>query len=279
LSFKLGLAYFATDISADVREVAQAVEAAGFESLFVAEHTHIPVSRRSPYPAGGELPMDYARTLDPFVSLMAAASVTTSLKLGTGICLVTERDPIHLAKEVATLDFLSNGRFLFGVGCGWNAEEMADHGTDPGKRWSVTRDRIAAMKALWSSDVASYDGPYTRFEDCWQWPKPTQKPHPPILMGGGSPAAVKHAVEYADGWMPLPDRRLGSMEQRIADINALTDSAGRSRLEVTAYFAKPEKEVMEHYKKIGVDRAVFTLTIGAPPADTLRQIAQLSELV
>ena len=259
---KLGLAFFATDISADIREVAKATEGAGFESLFVAEHTHIPTSRLSPYPAGGELPMDYARTLDPFVSLMAAASVTSTLMLGTGICLVTERDPIHLAKEVASLDFLSGGRFLFGVGAGWNAEEMADHGADPSRRWSLLRDRIAAMRALWTQEVASYHGPYVSFEDTWQWPKPTQKPYPPILMGGGSPAAIKHAAEYADGWMPLPDKSLGPLSDRIAALQALAAEHGRPPLEITSYAANPNPDIVAHYATIGVERCVFMLRIG-----------------
>lgn len=276
---QLGLAFFATDTSADIREVATAAEGAGFESLFVAEHSHIPTSRVSPYPGGGELPMDYARTLDPFVNLTAAAAVTSTLKLGTGICLVTERDPIHLAKEVASLDHISGGRFLFGIGAGWNAEEMADHGADPTKRWSLLRDRIAAMKVLWTEEVASYHGPYVDFADCWQWPKPVRKPHPPILMGGGTPAAIKHAAEYADGWMPLPDRGQGPMNERIELLQGLAKEAGRPPLEVTAYWANPQPEILAHYESIGVARCVLRLTIGAPPDQTMAEIDTLSGLV
>lgn len=276
---KLGLAFFATDISADVREVAQAAEAAGFESLFVPEHSHIPTSRVSPYPAGGELPMDYARCLDPFVALTAVAGVTSTLKLGTGITLVTERDPIHLAKEVASVDFLSNGRVVLGVGCGWNAEEMADHGTDPTKRWGVTRDRVKAVKTLWTQERASYDGPYVSFSESWQWPKPVQKPFVPVHIGGSSPTSLRHAVEYAEGWMPMPDPAYGSMSERIVLANRLCDEAHRPHLEITAYAATPKAEVIEHYERIGITRMVFLMKIGAPAAETIRQIEQLAVLV
>lgn len=276
---RLGVGFFSTDISADIREVARAVEGAGFESLFVPEHTHIPTSRVSPYPAGGELPLDYARTLDPYIALMAAGGVTTTLRLGTGVSLITERDPIHLAKEVATLDMLTGGRVILGLGCGWNAEEMADHGTDPGKRWGVTRDRVKAVKALWSSETPSYEGPYVSFGESWQWPKPTQKPHVPIHIGGSSPASLKHAVEYADGWMPMPDRAYGSMTDRIAEANRLCDEAGRPHLEITVYNAQPKAEIIEHYTSLGVARMVFLMTIGAPAEQTFKEIEQLSALV
>src|SRR2546423_1883768 len=168
----LGVALFATDLTSDIRDVARAAEDAGFESLFVAEHKHIPSSRRTPYPMGGELPAEYARTLDPFVSLMAAAAATERLRVGTGVCLVVERDPIVLAKEVSTLDVLSGGRVLFGVGAGWNVEELAHHGVGFGERWDVLRERIELMQALWTQEVASYDGRHARLEPSWQWPKP-----------------------------------------------------------------------------------------------------------
>src|SRR5437763_240193 len=195
----LGVALFATDLTSDVRDVARAAEEAGFESLFVAEHTHIPTSRRTPYPMGGELPGEYSRTQDPFVALMAAAAVTKRLKVGTSVCLVVERDPIVTAKEVSSLDVLSGGRVLLGVGAGWNVEELAHHGVAFEQRWDVLRDRVRLMQALWSQETASYDGPHARLEASWQWPKPVQSPLP-VLVGGGGRRAMQHAVDYDGGW-------------------------------------------------------------------------------
>src|SRR5215210_1866191 len=174
-----GIATFPTDESIHPARLAQMAEERGFESLFFAEHTHIPASRETPYPAGGELPREYSRIMDPFVALTAAATATERLKVGTGLCLVIERDPIITAKEVASLDYVSGGRFLFGVGAGWNLEEMRDHGTDPARRFGVMRERVEAMKTIWTSEEASYDGRYVSFERIWSWPKPVQKPHPP----------------------------------------------------------------------------------------------------
>src|SRR5919206_2840703 len=181
---KFGVTMFTTRYSIGPAELARAVEERGFESLFVPEHTHIPVSRRSPWPGGADLPDEYRETLDPFLALTAAAAATERLLLGTGICLVVERDPITTAKEVATLDHLSGGRFLFGVGAGWNAEEMQNHGTDPSTRFGLMRERVEAMKAIWTQDEAAYHGKHVDFDAMWSWPKPAQKPHPPILVGG-----------------------------------------------------------------------------------------------
>src|SRR5947208_7258696 len=182
----LGVARFATDLTSDVRDVARAAEDAGFESLFVAEHTHIPTSRATPYPMGGELPDEYARTLDPFVALTAAAAVTERLRLGTGVCLVVERDPIVLAKVVSSLDVLSGGRVLLGVGAGWNAEELAHHGVAFADRFDVLQERVELMQCLWSQEVASYSGRHERLEPSWQWPKPVQSPHPVFFCGRGT---------------------------------------------------------------------------------------------
>src|SRR3954467_1712271 len=199
----LGVALFATDLTSDVRDVARVAEDAGFESLFVAEHTHIPTSRRTPYPMGGELPGEYSRTQDPFVALMAAAAVTKRLKVGTGVCLVVERDPIVLAKEVSTLDLLTGGRVLLGVGAGWNAEELAHHGVEFADRFEVLQERVELMQALWTHDVASYEGRHARLEPSWQWPKPVQSPVP-VLAGGGGRRAMQLAVDIGGGWMPMP---------------------------------------------------------------------------
>ena len=182
----LGVFSFNTDYGIRADDLARALEERGYESLFVGEHTHIPTSRRSPYPGGGELPRPYYHMSDPYVSLMAAAAATRTLKVGTGVCLVVERDPITLAKEVATLDMLSNGRFIFGIGAGWNAEEMANHGTPFKRRWTVLRERVEAMKTIWANEEAEYHGEFVDFDSMVSFPKPTQKPHPPIIMGSAT---------------------------------------------------------------------------------------------
>src|SRR5215510_3238680 len=187
---------FPTRYSIGIVELARAVEERGFESLFVPEHTHIPTSRRSPWPGGADLPPEYRETLDPFLALTAAATVTERIRLGTGICLVVERDPITTAKEVATLDLLSGGRFLFGIGGGWNREEMENHGTDPKQRFKVMRERVLAMKEIWTKEEPSYRGRFVRFDPIWSWPKPVQRPHPPILIGGSGDRVLERVVEY-----------------------------------------------------------------------------------
>src|SRR5947209_6241379 len=199
---KFGVAIFPTEDSQPPDELARMAEERGFECLLFPEHTHIPASRETPYPGGGELPPEYSRTYDPFVALAAAATATDRLRIGTGICLVIERDPIITAKEVASIDALSNGRFLFGVGAGWNAEEMRHHGTEPSQRFSIMRERIEAMKEIWCNDEASYSGRYVSFERIWSWPKPAQRPHPPVLVGGIGPKVLERVVSYGDEWLP-----------------------------------------------------------------------------
>src|SRR4030081_1951329 len=181
---QFGVTMFLTEYPLPVTDLARAAEDLGFESYWAPEHTHIPVDRRSPWPGGAELPREYSHSLDPFLALTAAATVTKQLRLGTGWCLVVERDPITTAKEVATLDHLSGGRVLFGVGGGWNLEEMANHGTDPATRWKLLRERVEAMKAIWTQDDAEYHGELVDFDPIWSWPKPVQKPHPPVIVGG-----------------------------------------------------------------------------------------------
>ena len=257
-----GLLQFSTDYAIHPAELAREAEARGFESLLFPEHTHIPTSRRSPWPGGKELPKEYWHTNDLFVALAMAAAATTKLKVGTGICLVIERDPITLAKEVATLDHLSNGRVIFGVGGGWNAEEMENHGTNFKRRWSILRERIEAMKAIWAQDEASYHGEHVNFDPLWSWPKPTQKPHPPILLGSGSARGRQRVVEYCDGWMPIAGR--DPIEPGIEDLWARADAAGRPRdsLSITIFGAPPKPDVLARYAAAGVNRAVF----GLPPA-------------
>jgi probable F420-dependent oxidoreductase len=270
----LGLALFATDQTNDIRDVARAAEDAGFESLFVAEHTHIPVSRQTPYPmADSELPDEYSRTLDPFVALGAAAAVTERLKVGTGICLVTERDPIVLAKEVASLDLLSGGRFLFGVGAGWNVEEMADHGVAFEQRWDVMRDRVKLMQELWNNDVASYDGEHARLSPSWQWPKPVQDPMP-VLIGGGGRRPMRHAVEYGTGWLPMPSKQ--KLSERLAELAEIAAEAGKPVPSVTLHAVRPDAGVLSHYASMDVERSVLILP---PRADALPIVREWAGLV
>jgi probable F420-dependent oxidoreductase len=256
---KYGVYQFSTDYAIRIDELARETEARGFESLFVPEHTHIPVSRRSPWPGGPNLPKEYWHTLDPFVTLTVAAAVTTRLKVGTGICLVIERDPITLAKEVASLDHFSGGRVLFGIGGGWNAEEMEHHGTDFGSRWKVLRERIAAMKEIWTKDEAEYHGKFVNFDKIWSFPKPVQKPHPPILMGGSGPHARQRAADFDGHWMPIVGR--DSIDEGIADLRQRAEKAGRDPATVTVslFGARPDEGKLAAWRDLGIHRALFNL--------------------
>ncbi len=257
---KFGVFMFPTGYAINPVELGKAVEDLGFESLFFPEHTHIPASRLSPFPGGGELPREYSNTLDPFVALGAVASATERLMLGTGICLVIERDPITLAKEVASLDFISNGRVLFGIGGGWNREEMENHGTDPKQRWKILRERIEAMKAIWTQDEAEYHGEFVNFDPIWQYPKPVQKPHPPILVGGDGENTLKRVVNYGDGWMPIGRR--ADFKSRIDELNHMAADAGRGTIPVSIFGVPPKPEAIAQYAEMGVERVLFNL----PPA-------------
>jgi probable F420-dependent oxidoreductase len=261
---EFGVLMFATDYAIRPDELARAAEERGFESLWFPEHTHIPASRRSPWPGGPELPKEYWHTHDLFVAMTMAAAVTKKLKIGSGICLVIERDPIVLAKEVATLDALSNGRLLFGIGGGWNAEEMENHGTNFKTRWKRLRESIEAMKAIWANDNAEYHGELVNFDPLWSWPKPTQKPHPPIYLGGHGEKALKRVVKYCDGWMPI-GVRAGDMKKEIAELHALAKAAGRDpkSITITLYGVPPDADVIRSYSDLGVHRVSF----GLPPAD------------
>src|SRR3989440_1773436 len=268
---RFGIAIFPTDYAADPATIARLVEERGFESLFFPEHTHIPVSRRTPYPAGGELPAEYSHTHDPFVGLAAAAVATQRLLLATGICLVIERDPIVTAKEVASLDRLSGGRFLFGVGAGWNIEEMENHGTDPRRRFTLMRERIEAMKSIWTQDEASYHGAYVDFDAIWSWPKPVQKPHPPVLVGGNGERVLDRVVAFGDEWMP---NRVSGLTERIEQLNRLAEEAGRGPIPVTLSGAKRDRELIERADEAGIHRCTFYIE----PTDAGETERQLDEL-
>jgi len=258
-----GVTIFPTDYSISPADLAVSAEERGFESMWFAEHSHIPVSRKSPWPGGADLPKMYYDTFDPFVALASAASVTTKIKLATGICLVIQRDPIHTAKEVASLDHVSKGRVLFGIGAGWNAEEMEDHGTDFKRRFKIMRERIEAMKALWTENEAEYHGEFVNFDATFAWPKPVQKPHPPIHVGGGFPGAAKRAVRYGDGWMPIYGR--DDITEYLPEFRKMAEEAGRdpATLEVSIFGSAGKPEVFEKFRDAGVTRCVF----GLPPAD------------
>ena len=259
---KFGVTMFPTDYAIGPAELARAAEEQGFESLFFPEHTHIPTSRRSPWPGGAELPREYSHTLDPFVALGAAAAVTSRLHLGTGICLVIERDPITLAKEVASLDHLSGGRVLFGIGGGWNYEEMENHGTKPSIRWKILRERILAMKQIWTQDEAEFHGEFVNFDPIWSWPKPVQQPHPPIIVGGNGARTFQRILEYGDEWMPIDGRGGAPIDERIAELNRLAADAVRGPVPFSIRGVRPDPRVIEHYQQAGVTRCVFWL----PPA-------------
>jgi probable F420-dependent oxidoreductase len=257
---RVGVFYFPTDYGIDIRELACAVEQRGFESLLLPEHTHIPKSRRTPFPGGGELPKAYSHTHDPFVALSFAASVTTKILLGTGICLIPQRDTIVTAKCVASLDRLSNGRFLFGIGGGWNVDEMENHGARYETRFKLMRERILGMKALWTQEEAAFHGEMVNFDPVWLYPKPAQRPHPPILLGGSSDHTVKRVVEFCDGWMPIARGGFNAKEG-VARLRQAASAAGRdfSTLSLSVFGPPAEEAILAEYREAGIQRAVLAI--------------------
>ncbi len=259
-----GASMFATEYAMHPANLARALEERGFESLWLPEHTHIPTTRRSPWPGGKDLPKEYWHTYDPFIALTAVAMATTQLRIATGICLIVERDPIVTAKEVASLDQLSGGRFIFGIGGGWNAEEMRNHGTDFKKRWRVLRERVLAMKEIWTQEEAEFHSEFVNFDKIWLYPKPIQKPHPPILMGGHGPTTFDRIIEFCDGWIPI-GLEPAVIPEKISILRQRAEAVGRNpkQISVSIFGAKPEQRTVDEWKKTEVERLIF----GLPSAD------------
>ena len=275
---KIGLMLFSCDYAIRPDEFARAAEERGFESIWFPEHSHIPASRRTPYPAGGELPKEYWHTHDLFVSLAMAVAVTRRILIGSGICLVIQRDPIHLAKAVASLDQLSNGRFLFGIGGGWNAEEMENHGTPFKKRWKILREKLEAMKAIWAHENAEYHGEFVNFDPIWQFPKPLTRPHPPIILGTATPNGRQRVVDYCEGWIPI-DLLIQDLPAAIADLRQRAEKAGRDprSIPISIFWAKAEEAELRRYESMGVERAILGVP-AAPPDEVLPILDQYAEL-
>ena len=255
---RIGGQMFFTDYSMSPTELARALEERGFDSLWVPEHSHIPLTRKTPFPSGGDLPKKYYDVMDPFVALSAAAAVTKTLLLGTGICLIAQRDPIQTAKQVASIDQVSGGRFLFGVGNGWNEDEMANHGTAFASRHKLARERVEAMKVIWTESKAEYHGEFVNFDKMKQWPKPRQKPHPPIIVGGGFPQGARRAVAYGNGWMPIGGRG-GDTLAMLPPFREMLKAAGRpeSEVPVTLFGVGMNGEGLKRARDAGVERVVF----------------------
>jgi probable F420-dependent oxidoreductase len=264
-----GASMFLTDYSMTPGELAQALEARGFESVWAPEHSHIPTSRRTPYPGGGDLPKAYYDVMDPFVTLTAAAMATKTLKIGTGVCLVNQRDTIQTAKLVASIDQVSGGRFLFGIGVGWNAEEMEDHGTDFASRAKLVRERVEAMKLIWTKSKAEYHGELVNLPEMMTWPKPVQKPHPPVIVGGAYPQAARRAVRYGEGWIPLAGRpnQYGDVFDYVPKFRTMLKEAGRTEdsCPITLFNVQEDADLLKRYRDLGAVRV--SVSLAAEKAD------------
>src|SRR5579872_4108535 len=257
---KFGASMFFTDYSMTPAELALALEQRGFDIMWAPEHSHIPASRKTPFVLGGDLPKRYYDVMDPFVTLSMAAAVTKTLKLGTGVCLIAQRDPIQTAKLVASIDVVSNGRFLFGVGNGWNQDEMENHGTVYASRHKLARERVEAMKAIWTQTKPEYHGEFVNFDPMMTWPKPVQKPHPPVIVGGAFPYSARRAIRYGDGWIPHASRgAYAEIADMIPEFKKMATAAGRDpkSIEITVWFPKKDADLMKRYQDLGVSRVVF----------------------
>jgi probable F420-dependent oxidoreductase len=270
---KFGASMFFTDYSMAPGELGKALEERGFESVWAPEHSHIPVSRKTPFPAGGDLPKKYYDAMDPFVTLTMAAAATKTLKVGTGVCLVAQRDPIQTAKLVASIDTVSGGRFLFGIGNGWNQDEMENHGTVFTTRHKQAREKVEAMKAIWTQTKAEYHGDFVKFDPVMTWPKPVQKPHPPVIVGGAFPYSARRAIRYGDGWIPQASRGgYSEIADMIPEFRKMATEAGRDpkSIEITVWFPKKDADLMKRYQDLGVARVVFNTE--SEKADTVMPV-------
>jgi probable F420-dependent oxidoreductase len=274
---EFGASIFFTDYSISPVELALALEERGFESLWVAEHSHIPVPRRTPAPGGGELPKRYYDVMDPFVTLSVAAAVTKRLKLGTGVCLIIQRDTIQTAKLVASIDQVSNGRFLFGIGSGWNAEEIENHGTAFASRFKKMREQVEAMKQIWTNSTAEYRGEIVNFSPMMTWPKPVHKPHPPVILGGAFPWAARRATRYGDGWIPIAGAGRADPLDYLPRFRQMAEEAGRDpdSLPVTLGGAPEDPDLLKRYRDLGVVRFNFPV----PPSKAGEVLPLLDRLV
>ena len=278
---EFGICMFVTNYSIQAADLAQAVEERDFDALFIPDHTHIPASRQSPFTIGEELPPDYSHNVDVFLALAAAAAVTKRIRLGTGVCLVVERDPIITAKEVASLDHMSEGRFDFGIGGGWNQEEMENHGMPWKRRWKVLRERVEAMQAIWTQDEASYDGEFVKFDRIFSWPKPVQKPHPPIYVGGDAPGTFKRVLSYGDGWIPMLAQQENTFDlktERMAELATLANEAGRAPYPITTFGTPRDPNAISRLASQGVTRCIFGIK-AAPTEDVLPRLDKISRMV
>ena len=257
---KFGVSMFFTDYAMAPGALGQALEQRGFESVWAPEHSHIPVSRKTPFPGGGDLPKKYYDCMDPFVTLTAAAMATKTLKIGTGVCLVQQRDPIQTAKLVASIDQISGGRFLFGIGNGWNQDEMEDHGTEFKSRHKRARENVEAMKEIWTKSKAEYHGEFVNFDPMMTWPKPVQKPHPQVIVGGAFPYSARRAIRYGDGWIPQAARGgYTEIADMIPEFRKMASEAGRdpASIAITVWFPRKDPDLMKRYEDLGVERVVF----------------------
>ena len=259
---KSGVSMFFTDYSMTPGELGQALEARGYESVWAPEHSHIPLTRKSAFPGGGDLPKKYYDTMDPFVTLTAAAMATKTLMVGTGVCLVAQRDPIQTAKLVASIDTVSGGRFLFGIGNGWNQDELEDHGVKFADRHKVARERVEAMKEIWTKSKPEYHGEFVNFDPMMTWPKPVTKPHPPVIVGGAFPYSARRAIRFGDGWIPLAARSgYSEIGDLIPEFRKMATEAGRNpdSIAITVWFPKRDLDLMKRYAALGVERVVVNV--------------------
>ena len=280
---EFGVTMFPTDFSMGPADLAIAVEERGLDALFIPDHTHIPAGSDDAFRIADKMPPDYSHNIDMFIGLAAAAAVTKRIRLGTGICLVVERDPIVTAKEVASIDYISGGRVDFGVGGGWNRPEMENHGGDWSRRFKLLRERCEAMKAIWTQDVASYHGEFVNFDNIWSWPKPVQKPHPPIFIGGDASRTLDRVMRYGDGWIPMladhPEHdRTAERFAMMAELRRRTDAEGRDPMPITTFGTPRDPVRIEELREAGVTRCIFGLK-SAPADDVLRRLDRLVQFL